>query len=137
MTLSKLPTLWQRENTVSEHIPYQTLCDTHTVKTSNGEYLQVLKLQGIAHETQDPEQIEVFKEQINLLLRNIASPKVCLWSHLTRREHQVFPEGEFDCEFDRQLNHKYSEQICQSSLFINELYLTIICVISVKCQKQE
>ncbi len=74
--------IFQRENSVSDFIPYQTLCDLQTVKTVNDEYLQVIKLQGIAHETQDAEQIELWKEQMNLLLRNIASPNVCLWSHV-------------------------------------------------------
>ena len=126
MKLSPLPNLWQRENPVADFIPYQTLCDLNTVKTRNNEYLQVIKLQGIAHETQDAEQIEIWKEQLNLMLRNIASPDVCLWSHIIRREHKVFPEGDFDVEFDRRLNKKYAAKVYQSELFINELYLTVI-----------
>ena len=126
MKLSAIPKLWQRENAVADFIPYQTLCDLNTVKTRNNEYLQVIKLQGIAHETQDAEQIELWKEQLNLMLRNIASPSVCLWSHIIRREHKIFPEGDFDVEFDRKLNQKYAAKVCQSELFINELYLTVI-----------
>ncbi len=126
MIAKALPKLWQRENTVSEFIPYQTLCDLNTIKTCNDEYLQIIKLQGIAHETQDAEQIQLYKEQLNLLLRNISSPNVCLWSHIIRREHKVFPEGEFTTEFDRKLNEKYAAKVCQSQLYVNELYLTII-----------
>ena len=126
MTSDTLPTLWQQEDSVAVFIPYQTLCDLNTVKTRNGEYLQVIKLQGIAHETQDAEQIELWKEQLNLMLRNIASPNVCLWSHTIRREIKAFPTGEFEVEFDRKLNQKYAERICQSELFINELFLTVI-----------
>ncbi|MBM7070725.1 VirB4 family type IV secretion/conjugal transfer ATPase [Shewanella sp. 202IG2-18] len=121
-----LPANWHKENPVAEFVPYQTLCDYHTVKTRNSEYLQVIKLQGIAHETQDAEQVQIWKEQLNLMLRNIASPNISLWSHVIRREHQVFPEGKFDNEFDRQLNQKYAAKVCQSQLFINELYLTVI-----------
>ena len=126
MKLRPLPNLWQRENPVADFIPYQTLCDLNTVKTRNNEYLQVIKLQGIAHGTQDAEQIEIWKKQLNLMLRNIASPDVCLWSHIIRREHKVFPKGEFDVEFDDTLNQKYAAKVYQSELFINELYLTVI-----------
>ncbi|RJY13310.1 VirB4 family type IV secretion/conjugal transfer ATPase [Parashewanella spongiae] len=118
--------LWQQENPVADFIPYQTLCDSHTVKTRDGEHLQVIKLQGIAHETKDAEQIELWKEQLNLMLRNIAAPNVCLWSHIIRREYKAFPDGNFECEFDRKLNQKYAAKVCQSQLFINELYLTVI-----------
>ena len=127
MSIAKLiPALWQRENSVADFIPYHTLCDFHTVNTRNGEYLQVIKLQGLAHETQDAEQIQIFKEQLNLLLRNISSPNVSLWSNIIRREHKIFPEGEFEHEFDRLLNQKYADNICQNKMFINELYLTMI-----------
>ncbi len=121
-----LADIFQRENSVSDFIPYQNLCDLNTVKTVNDEYLQVIKLQGVAHETQNSEQIEQWKEQMNLLLRNIASPNICLWSHVIRREHKVFPEGTFSCEFDRKLNEKYAKKICQSQLMVNELYITVI-----------
>ncbi|MBM7070619.1 VirB4 family type IV secretion/conjugal transfer ATPase [Shewanella sp. 202IG2-18] len=126
MSTNLVRQLWQKENTVAEFIPYQTLCDLNTLKTHNGEYLQVIKLQGIAHETQDAEQIQLWKEQLNLTLRNIASPNVCLWSHIIRREHKVFPDGEFNVEFDRKLNQKYAAKVCQNQLLINELYLTVI-----------
>ena len=126
MSTNLLNQLWKKENPVSEFIPYQTLLDLNTVKTRNNEYLQVIKLQGIAHETQDAEQIQLWKEQLNLTLRNIASPNVCLWSHIIRREHKAFPDGKFDVEFDRKLNQKYSAKVCQNQLMINELYLTVI-----------
>ncbi|MBM7073195.1 VirB4 family type IV secretion/conjugal transfer ATPase [Shewanella sp. 202IG2-18] len=118
--------IWQGENEAAEFIPYQTHVDEHTIKTHSGDYLQTIRLQGVAHESVAPEQVLLWKEQLNLLLRNIASPDICIWTHLVRREHKVFPQGEFKCEFDKQLNDKYAAQVCQSQLMINELYLTII-----------
>ena len=118
--------IWQGENEASEFIPYQTHVDEHTIKTHSGDYLQIIRLQGVAHESVAPEQVLLWKEQLNLLLRNIASPDVCIWTHLVRREHKVFPQGEFKCQFDKQLNDKYAAQVCQSQLMINELYLTVI-----------
>ncbi|MCL1077102.1 VirB4 family type IV secretion/conjugal transfer ATPase [Parashewanella spongiae] len=125
--ISQVPQhIWKSENEAAEFVPYQTHVDEHTVKTHSGDYLQVIKLQGVAHESVAPEQVLLWKEQLNLLLRNISSPDVCIWTHLIRREHKVFPKGEFDCEFDRKLNDKYAVKVCQSQLMINELYLTVV-----------
>ena len=116
----------QNENAVSEFIPYQSHVDEYTIKTHDGDYLQIIRLQGVAHETAVPEQVNLWKEQFNLMLRNIASPDVCLWTHLIRRESKMLPKGEFTAEFDRKFNQKYAEKVCQSQLMVNELYLTVI-----------
>ena len=126
MTAKAYSDLWQQENSVSEFIPYQTHVDEHTLKTRSGDYLQIIKLQGVAHESADPEQVLLWKEQLNLLLRNIASPNLCLWTHIIRREQKQFPEGEFTTEFDRKLNEKYAATVCQNQLMVNELYLSVI-----------
>ncbi|MBE8168157.1 MAG: VirB4 family type IV secretion/conjugal transfer ATPase [Shewanella sp.] len=126
MTARVYSDTWQKENSVSEFIPYQTHVDEHTLKTRGGDYLQIIKLEGVAHESADPEQVMLWKEQLNLLLRNIAHPNVCIWTHIIRREYKVFPEGEFEAEFDRKLNQKYAATVCQSQLMVNELYLTVI-----------
>ncbi|RLV58381.1 VirB4 family type IV secretion/conjugal transfer ATPase [Parashewanella curva] len=118
--------IWQHENEATEFIPYQTHVDEHTIKTHSGDYLQIVRLQGVAHESVAPEQVKLWKEQLNLLLRNIVSPNLCLWTHLVRKKHQVFPQGQFECEFDRKLNDKYAAMVCQSQLMVNELYLSII-----------
>ncbi|MCL1079451.1 VirB4 family type IV secretion/conjugal transfer ATPase [Parashewanella spongiae] len=124
---SKIPQhIWKRENEAAEFIPYQTHVNEHTIKTHSGDYLQIIRLQGVAHESVAPEQVLLWKEQLNLMLRNIASPDICIWTHLIRREHKVFPQGEFECEFDRKLNDKYAAKVCQSQLMINELYLSVI-----------
>ncbi|RLV58319.1 VirB4 family type IV secretion/conjugal transfer ATPase [Parashewanella curva] len=126
IAIEKLTKQWQRENSVDEFIPYQAHVDEHTIKTHSGDYLQIIKLQGVAHESADPEQVNLWKEQFNLMLRNIASPHVCLWTHLIRRGAKVVPTGEFISDFDKQLNQKYIKKICQSQLMVNELYLTVI-----------
>ncbi|RLV60885.1 VirB4 family type IV secretion/conjugal transfer ATPase [Parashewanella curva] len=126
IAIEKITKEWQRENSVDEFIPYQAHVDEHTLKTHSSDYLQIIKLQGVPHESADPEQVNLWKEQFNLMLRNIACPHVCLWTHLIRRESKIVPKGEFKADFDKQLNQKYIDKICQSQLMVNELYLTVI-----------
>ncbi len=117
---------WHRENSVAEFIPYQAQVNENTVKTQGGDYLQVIKLDGVAHESADPEDVGIWKEQINILLRNISSPQVALWTNIVRRENTIFPSGEFAGNFDKGLNDKYSAYVTKNKMMVNELYLTIV-----------
>jgi type IV secretion system protein VirB4 len=120
-----LKTLWQQENSVAEFIPYHVHLDENTIKTLGGDYLQVIKLDGIAYESANREDIDIYKEQLNLLLRNIASPHISLWTHTIRREKKDFAGGEFTDGFDKALNEKYASYTNKNKLMVNELYLTI------------
>ncbi|MDG4868608.1 VirB4 family type IV secretion/conjugal transfer ATPase (plasmid) [Guyparkeria sp. 1SP6A2] len=117
---------WERENEAAEFIPYSALIDERTVKTEGGDLIQVIKLDGIAHEAADDDDLEILKEQINILLRNIATPQVSLWSTIIRREETIYPGGEFTDGFDRDLNEKYRAHVTRDRMMVNELYLSII-----------
>ena len=39
--------------------------------------------------------INVWHDQLNNFMKNIASPQMALWSHVVRREYNEFPEGDF------------------------------------------
>ncbi|GGO83789.1 hypothetical protein GCM10011348_28390 [Marinobacterium nitratireducens] len=117
---------WQRENAVAEFIPYQAQVDAHTIKMVGGDYLQVLKLEGVAHESADPDDVEIWKDQLNTLLRNIASPQLSLWTHTVRRACRRYPGGEFTGDFDNRLNQQYRALVTQNTMMVNELYLSVI-----------
>lgn len=44
---------WINENPVADFVPYSVQLDENTVKTTGGDYLQVLKIDGRAHESAD------------------------------------------------------------------------------------
>lgn len=118
---------WHQENEAADFIPYQTQIDDHTIVTKGGDYLQVLKLDGLAHECADLEDLVIAKEQLNSVLRNLAQANnVALYSTIIRRENNTAPAGEFDIEFSRQLNDKYLNHVTRQKMFVNELYLTIV-----------
>ena len=118
-------TVWGQENSVSEFIPYHVHIDENTIKTEGGDYLQIIRLDGIAHEASSAEDMEIAKEQLNLLLRHIASPDISLWTHTVRSEKKDFVGGEFADGFDKELNEKYAHHMQKNKLMVNELYLTL------------
>lgn len=117
---------WKRENPVADFIPYSAQINESTVKTMGGHYLQVIKLNGVAHEAADPENVIIWKNQINILLRNISSPQVCLWTNTIRQEENSYPGGEYTGQLDKSLNNKYRRHLAQKKMMVNELYLTVI-----------
>ncbi len=97
----------RQEEATSCFIPYSSHVTRHAVKLANGDYIQVLRLQGAAHESADADDINVWHEQLNGFMRNIASPNVAVWSHVVRREYGEYPGGQFPAGFCHTLNEKY------------------------------
>ena len=48
------------EATASQFIPYTTHVDPWTVKTRDGDFVQFIKVQGVAHETSDISEINAW-----------------------------------------------------------------------------
>lgn len=117
----------QREEAIGkEFIPYAGHVTQTAVKLKTGDYLTTLRLQGAAHESADVRDINLWHDQLNNLIKNIASPKVALWAHVVRRAYSVYPGGEFAPGFARDLNDKYRAYLAGEPSLINELYLSII-----------
>lgn len=116
----------KNEIEASPFIPYSSHVTENTVKLVSGDFLQVIKLQGAAHESADVEDINSWHSQLNGMMRNIASPNVALWTHIVRREFHEYPGGEFPPGFCKEFNEKYRIHVGQSRMMINELYLSIL-----------
>ena len=80
---------WVKENESSEFIPYKFMINKNTVKLYSGDFLQILKIEGVAHESADDEDIVMWKEQLNMMLRSIASSKISITTHVVRREKEI------------------------------------------------
>ncbi|MDD2934352.1 MAG: VirB4 family type IV secretion/conjugal transfer ATPase [Methylotenera sp.] len=110
----------------SSFIPYSSHVTENTIKLVSGDFMQIIKLQGAAHESADVEDVNNWHNQLNGMMRNIASPHVALWSHVVRREYNQYPGGDFPSGFCQDFNEKYRVQMAMDRMLVNELYLTII-----------
>jgi len=114
------------EETTAAFIPYTAHITKSAVKLDSGDYIQVIKMQGAAHESADVRDINAWHDQLNGFMRNIASANVAIWSHIVRREYGEYPEGDFSVGFCRDFNEKYRRQMANEKMLVNELYLTIV-----------
>ena len=79
----------RREPVAAARIPCTAHVAPNVVKTSFGDYLQVLRLGGASFESADEDSVNTWHELLNVLWRNIASPNVALWTHVVRRRERM------------------------------------------------
>jgi len=125
VSLSALAARARREASPLERIPYSAHVSESLVRTTLGDYVQVMRLGGGSFECADDDQLNSWHERLNVLWRNIASPQVALWTHLIRRRERV-AAGEGGEDFAAALEHKYRDQLSRRRLLVNELYLSLV-----------
>ena len=122
----KFSSAMEKEVGVSAFLPYSGHVTSNIVKMVNGDMMFTMQLGGAAHQSADISDWNGWHNQLNGFIRNISSPHVAIWSHVVRREISQYPEGEFNSDFVSDLNEKYRARIEQTTLMVNELYITIL-----------
>lgn len=114
-----------REEASALHIPYTIHVNEHVVKTHNG-YVMAFKFAGIGFENADDETLNIWHERLNVFYRNIAKPNISIWQTVIRHREDVYPEGDFEPGFARDLNEKYRKRVGQETLMVNDIYVAIV-----------
>src|SRR3569833_2858118 len=116
----------RREPSTAERIPCVAHVAPNVVKTTFGDYLQVIRLGGASFESADDDRINTWHELINVLWRNIASPNVALWTHVIRRRERALAIPDRVAGFADALEEKYARRLARETLMINELFVAIV-----------
>ena len=133
MPLRQRSTALRREFTAADRIPYAAHVAPTVVRTSFGDYLQVIRLAGASFESNDDEELNNWHERLNVLWRNIASANVALWTQVIRRRARVGgnwrdggPPLPTVGSFADNLHARYGSRLANETLMVNELYLAIV-----------
>jgi len=116
----------RREFLAAERIPCSAHVTPHVVTSPSGDYLQAFRLAGASFESADEELLNTWHERLNVLWRNVASPRVALWAHLIRRRDRSPPGGITSGGFAGRLDARYRARLAAEALMSNELYLAIV-----------
>ena len=116
----------RRELLAGRHVPYTALVAPGVVRTSQGDYVQVFRVAGLAFESADDESVNAWHERLNALWRNLASPQLAVWVHVVRRRESAYPPGEFPPGFACELNERYRARLAGETLMVNELYVSLV-----------
>ena len=118
--------LLHREVDAASMIPLLAHVDDHVARTSAGDYVQTLRLSGASFESADDEDINNWHERLNVLLRNIASPNLAVWTHVVRRRETGYPAGRTVPGFADEVEQRYLRKMAGERLMVNELYLSLV-----------
>ena len=125
MTLSR-HTAIRREQPVARHIPYQAHVSPNLIRTADGDYVQVFRLNGASFESADDADLNNWHERLNVTWRNIASPNVALWTHIVRGRERAMPVAYTGHDFAAQLASRYQQRLAGETLMVNEMFLSVV-----------
>lgn len=115
-----------KERVIANFIPYSSHVSDTTIVTKAGDYMRIWKVAGISHESADPVTIQLRMDQLNTLLRSIASEHVAIWTHNIRRKISDRLEANFENNFCRAFDKKYYDSFVGYRMMANALYFTLI-----------
>lgn len=107
-------------------LPYARHVDDATIVTHDGSLLQVIKIDGLAFETSDSDDLNYRKGVRNSILRAIASSRLAVYHHVVRRRVIAETSGAIDVSFAKELDAAWRERMGQRRLYVNDLFLTLV-----------
>ncbi|WP_336294022.1 VirB4 family type IV secretion/conjugal transfer ATPase [Bartonella sp. CB169] len=118
--------VYKREKQPEEIIPYVRHVSKQIIALNSRALMATIALEGINFETADIADLNIFHEQLNNLLKNIADERIAIYSHIIRKRETIYPDGTFRSEFAQQLDDKYRERMVSQELYRNDLYLSVL-----------
>lgn len=117
-----------REREPDTYVPYIGHAASGTVLLDDGSLLAMLRLDGAEFELADPSLVNALHAQRNIMLRNIASDRLVLQSHVVRTlaEGSEYPSEPCSSAFARELDERYRDRLLANRLFRNELFLSVL-----------
>ena len=119
---------FRREREPEEYLPYLGHVADGIVLLDDGSLLAMLRLDGVAWELADADEINARHEQLSGLLRNIADERIVLTSHLVRTMDDSGRHPAQPCRspFGRDLDAAYRARLDAGLLYRNGLYLSVL-----------
>ena len=117
-----------REREPDTYVPYLGHASPGVMLLDNGDKLVMLHVRGIAWETADADGINAKHAQLNILLRNVASDRLVLSSHVVRTmaDPSEYPAATCRSAFATSLDAAYRARLLSNRLFRNDLYLSVL-----------
>src|SRR5438270_7670072 len=121
------PAAWgKKEAKVGDRLPYACHVDASTLRLRDGSLMRSLRLAGFPFETEDDDVLNHLFGVRDVVLRSALNSKAVLYHHLIRRRVHVDLAGQGADPFSGELDRRWSEQLNNGRLFLNEQFLTIV-----------
>jgi type IV secretion system protein VirB4 len=125
-SLSQGASTVKREQAAGIHLPYARHVNDCTLETRDGLLLQTIRLRGLLFETADTAELNYRKTLRDAMLRAIGSSRFALYHHVVRRRAEIDLQTDYPDPFSQTLADRWADRLAAKSLFVNDLYLTLI-----------
>ncbi|GAC1341890.1 MAG: VirB4 family type IV secretion system protein [Bradyrhizobium sp.] len=118
-----------REREPDTYVPFLGHAAPGVMLLDNGDQLAMLHIGGIAWETADLDAVNARHARLNVTLRNIASDRLVLSSHIVRTipaDGAEYPAATCRSRFAAALDDGYRAALLRRGLFRNDLYLSVL-----------
>src|SRR5437879_443593 len=116
----------RKEQRLRRFIPYLAHYDGETLLTADDQLIQVIKLEGLAFQTKDEEDLKRQKRFRNRLVRSIAKSDLGVTVHVIRRKHFEYPDGRFPNRFCAELDAAWRRKHERSEQYVNDIYVSLV-----------
>ncbi len=116
----------KNEEAAGKRLPYAGHADGRTIILRDGALMQCLQLGGFSFETADTEDLNHRCALRDGALRAIANSRYVIRHHVIRRRVEVQTRGEYTNPVCHDINARWHEALGRESLFVNELFLSIV-----------
>ncbi|MGF1907724.1 type IV secretion protein C, partial [Aliivibrio salmonicida] len=125
ITPTKYARAINQEISLACFIPYSSHLTDDTLITTDGALLSVFRLQGIAFETKDDDELTLLHQRLNNLYKGLSESNVSLWTHVVRRKVPHTINGQFTQSFSAHFDSVYNAQF-GDEVMVNEFYVTVV-----------
>jgi type IV secretion system protein VirB4 len=124
--MSAVLKIHREEREAASLVPLQVHLTEDIGKLRDGALVAAFELEGTPFEAKTPEQRDLYKEQLNVALRNSASPRLALWSILTRRRVHPDLARTYPNAFAQRVGDAYAALQEARTLYQNRLWLVLV-----------
>lgn len=124
--MSAVLKIHREEREAASLVPLQAHLTEDIGKLRDGALVAAFELEGTPFEAKTPEQRDLYKEQLNVALRNSASPRLALWSILTRRRVHPGLTRTYPNAFAQRVGDAYAALQEARTLYQNRLWLVLV-----------
>ena len=114
------------EVNADEYVPYVQHVAPGVVLLDDQSRIAMFRVAGRSWEAADPDEVDAWHNQLNVLARNIASDRLIITVHLVRMAaaSDAYPAGSFHSAFADRLDRSYRETV-RPRLYRNEMFLSV------------
>ena len=115
-----------READYVPYLPYLRHASDDVIVLDDGCYMRMYRLDGRSFETNDPADLVIWHNRLNIMYRALCDDRLALWTHLVRRSVEPNSPGGFRSAFAADLDARYYKRLLSRALYRNEFFVSVI-----------